>query len=90
VLSAAVAIAVVVADAPWRTAALVAASFHLHVLLDLVGTGGLPIRYLWPFSARAWSYRDHWVLASWQNGVVMALTLSGVLAVGWRQRDPAR
>ena len=84
------AIAVVVADAPWRTAALVAASFHLHVLLDLVGTGGLPIRYLWPFSARAWSYRDHWVLASWQNGVVMALTLSGVLAVGWRQRDPAR
>jgi hypothetical protein len=30
------------------------------------------------------------VLASWQNGVVMALTLLGVLAVGWRQRAPAR
>jgi membrane-bound metal-dependent hydrolase YbcI (DUF457 family) len=84
------AITLVLADAPWSTATLVVVSFHLHLLLDLVGTGGLPIRYLWPLSDRGWSYSGHWVLASWQNGVVMAVTLLGVLAVGWRRRVPAR
>src|ERR1700741_3450668 len=49
------AITLAVADARWRTAALVAMSFHLHLLLDAIGTGGLPIRYLWPFSERVWS-----------------------------------
>jgi membrane-bound metal-dependent hydrolase YbcI (DUF457 family) len=84
------AITLVMADAPWRTAALVAVSFHLHLVLDLVGTGGLPIRYLWPFSAHAWSYSGHWVLASWPNVVVMALTLVGAVAVTRWRRDPAR
>jgi inner membrane protein len=77
------------ADAPWPTAALVAVSFHVHLALDAVGTGGLPIRYLWPFSDRGWSY-THWTLASWQNGVVMALTLLGVLLVGRGRRGGTR
>ena len=78
------------AERPWPTAALVAITFHLHVALDVVGTGGLPIRYLWPLSDHAWSYAGHWVLASWQNAVVMTLTLLAVLATASRARRRAR
>ena len=81
-----VAVALWRADARWRTAALTALSFHLHLVLDVVGTGGLPIRYFWPVSDRGWSYRGHWVLASWPNMVVMAATLLGVALVAWRSR----
>ena len=74
------------ADAPLNTGVLAAISFHLHLVLDVVGTGGLPIRYFWPFTDWGWTYRDHWVLASWQNGVVMAATLLGVIWIAWRKR----
>jgi len=76
-------------NSPWVTAALAAVSFHLHLLLDLVGTGGAPIRYLWPLSDHGWSYGGHWVLASWPNVVVMAATALGVLAVAWRRARAA-
>jgi membrane-bound metal-dependent hydrolase YbcI (DUF457 family) len=69
---------------------LAAAAFHLHLLLDLVGTGGLPIRYFWPFSDRGWSVPGHWTLASWPNTIVMAATLLGVLWMGWRSRRVSR
>ena len=85
-----VAIAIVRGDAPWRTAALTAISFHLHLVLDVVGTGGLPIRYFWPLSDWGWSYRGHWVLASWQNGLVMAATLAGVVWIAWRNAAAPR
>jgi membrane-bound metal-dependent hydrolase YbcI (DUF457 family) len=75
-----------VADRRWSTAALAALSFHLHLLLDIVGTGGLPIRYFWPFSDVGWTYARRWTLASWQNAVVMSLTLLGVLWTTWRAR----
>jgi inner membrane protein len=81
-----IAITVLCAHSPWATSALAALSFHLHLLLDVVGTGGLPIRYLWPFTDWGWSYSGHWVLASWPNAVVMGLTLLGVLLIGWRSR----
>jgi len=78
------------ADSPWKTGVLAAISFHLHLVLDAVGTGGLPIRYLWPFSDWGFAYRDHWVLSSWQNGVVMAATLLGVIAIAWHNhRTPS-
>jgi inner membrane protein len=77
------------ADARASAAALGMLSFHLHLLLDLVGTGGLPIRYWWPWSAREWSYPGRWTLASWPNTIVMIVTLLGVLGVGWRTR-PSR
>ena len=77
------------ADRRWTTGLLAAASFLLHLLLDTVGTGGLPIHFLWPFTPWTWSYRDHWTLRSWQNGVVMGLTLVGVVATArWRRRRP--
>jgi len=80
-----VGLAVLAADRPWTTGGLAALSFHLHLALDVVGTGGLPIRYFWPFADWAWSYSGHWVLASWPNVVVMILTLLGVAAVAWRR-----
>lgn len=70
---------------PRSTAALAALSFHLHLVLDAVGTGGLPIRYFWPLSDAGWR-ASRWTLASWQNGVVMLLTLLGVLTVAFRTR----
>jgi inner membrane protein len=81
-----VAVAMRCAHAPRATGILAALSFHLHLLLDLVGTGGLPIRYLWPFSDRRWSYRGHWVLASRQNAAVMTATALGVAVIDWRRR----
>ena len=74
------------ADAPRTTAILAAVSFHMHLFLDLVGTGGLPIRYFWPFSDWGWSYDGRWALASWQNVVVMIVVALGVLVVEWRRR----
>lgn len=72
------------ADRRWSTTLLVLLSVHGHLLLDLVGTGGLPIRYFWPVSSRGWSYAGRWPLASWQNALVMVLTLLGVVWVSWR------
>jgi len=85
-----VAVALLCGDSPWGTGALAAVSFHLHLLLDLVGTGGLPIKYLWPLSDRGWSYSGHWVLTSWPNVVLMAATGLGVLAIAWQRGQGAR
>jgi len=71
---------------PWTTSALVVLSFHLHVLLDVVGTGGLPIRYLWPFTNRGLSCENHWVLASWPNAAITTATGLGVAVIEWRRR----
>jgi inner membrane protein len=71
-------------DAAVRTTVLGLISFHVHLLLDVVGTGGLPIRYLWPISNAEWTWSGRWTLASWPNVAVMALTTLGVLWVARR------
>jgi membrane-bound metal-dependent hydrolase YbcI (DUF457 family) len=78
------------AATPWKTAALTMLSAHLHFLLDVVGTGGLPIRYFWPFSQRGWSFSGHWVLASWPNVLVMMLTLVAVIVMARRTLRESR
>jgi membrane-bound metal-dependent hydrolase YbcI (DUF457 family) len=79
-------IALLGADAPWKTSPLAIVSLHLHLVLDAVGTGGLPIRYFWPFSDWRWFYADHWVLASWPNVVVMLATALGVIGIAAARR----
>jgi len=81
-----VAFAALGTDRPWAAGVLAAISFHLHLLLDVVGTGGLPIRYLWPLTDWEWSYGGHWVLASWPNAAVMTATALGVVAMDRRRR----
>jgi membrane-bound metal-dependent hydrolase YbcI (DUF457 family) len=81
-----VVLALLVANRPWAAGVLAAVSFHLHLLLDVIGTGGLPIRYLWPLTEREWSYDGHWVLASWPNAAVMTATALGVVVIEWRRR----
>jgi hypothetical protein len=71
------------ADRRWSTTLLALLSLHAHLLLDLVGTDGLPIRYFWPVSSRGWSYAGRWPLASWPNALVMMLTALGVAWVAW-------
>jgi len=60
------------------TALLACASFHLHLLGDLVGSRGpdgyqWPIKYLYPLSSTEWTWRGQWPLASWQN---LAITVA--------------
>jgi ABC-type cobalamin transport system permease subunit len=73
------------------TAALVLASFHLHLLCDLVGSRGpdgyqWPMGYLQPFSdAVQLSWSGQWELNSWQNAVV-TVTLIAVMMTLARRR----
>jgi len=54
-------------------AAMVFASFHLHLLFDLAGSGGgtpgdiWPLHYGWPFSDSLVAWSGQWPLTSWQN-----------------------
>ena len=54
------------------TALFACASFHLHLLGDLLGSRGpdgyqWPIQYLYPLSSKEWTWSGPWPLASWQN-----------------------
>jgi inner membrane protein len=56
-------------------------AFHLHLFLDLLGSGGpdgsiWSIPYLAPFSSRAFSWSGQWPLGSLQN-----VTLTGLLVL---------
>ena len=62
------------------TALLACASFHLHLLGDLLGSRGpdgyqWPIKYFYPLSTTEWTWRGQWALASWQNLVVTVMLL---------------
>jgi inner membrane protein len=54
------------------------ALFHLHLVLDYLGSGpGWPIYYFWPFAEAEWLNPRAWPFFSWQNvGTAFAM-------VGW-------
>ncbi len=70
---------------------LYVAQFHLHLLMDVLGSGpGWGIYYFWPFSGR---YLDNsnvsWEFYSWQNITIAATLFVGVLGiVFWKGRTP--
>jgi hypothetical protein len=65
----------------WRVAALAFASFHIHLLGDLLGAKGhendhWPIPYLMPFSdAWQWIWDGQWELNAWPNFVITVTLL---------------
>jgi inner membrane protein len=75
----------------WKTAALVFASFHLHLLCDLAGARGpdgyqWPIPYLLPFSKRmdlGWS--GQWALNAWPNFAFTFALLISTFYLAWRR-----
>lgn len=74
----------------WAVLVLSLLSFHLHLLLDLVGSGGpdgsvWTIPYLVPFSAREFSWRGQWPLGSWQNATFTALLVVASWALAVRR-----
>ncbi len=74
-----------------KTVALSIASFHLHLLGDLLGARGpdgeqWPIPYLLPFSsAWQWTWSGQWALNAWPNMAITALLLSATLHFAWRR-----
>ena len=63
------------------TALLIALSFHLHLLGDLIGARGpegeqWPIHYLSPFSESGQlTWQGQWALNAWPNFVITAILL---------------
>ena len=50
--------------------------FHLHLLLDLLGSGeGWTISYFWPFRAQTFSLAWSWDFDAWQNYLCLGLLL---------------
>jgi len=80
------------------TAALFTLTFHLHLLCDILGSGGgdgyrWPIPYLYPFSTKPQlEWTGQWQLASWQNLVITLIFMitslflirkKGSSPIGW-------
>lgn len=73
----------------WKTALLVALSFHLHLFCDVIGARGpdgdqWPIPYLLPFSD-AWSvaWEHQWALNAWPNLLITTLGIGMALYWAW-------
>jgi inner membrane protein len=79
-----------------RVAVLVFATFHLHLVCDLVGARGpdghqWPIWYFGPFS-RAWpiTWSGQWQLNAWPNFVISGIALMATVALAWRRGYSSR
>ncbi|MHC4916102.1 MAG: metal-dependent hydrolase [Planctomycetota bacterium] len=75
-----------------RAAALAALAFHLHLVMDMIGSKGpdgdsWAVPYLLPFSD-AWQLvlPFQWELDSWQNKATGVALLAAALAVTWWKR----
>lgn len=70
------------------TALLAAASFHLHLLGDLVGARGpdgsqWPLHYFWPFlHDRGLTWAHQWELNAWPNFAITLALMAWMLARG--------
>ena len=75
----------------WRVTALVLLSFHVHLLLDVMGSKGLdgyqwPIPYLLPFSdAWQWAWSGQWLLGGWQNKVIAIGLYWLMFVLAWKR-----
>lgn len=73
------------------TALLATASFHLHLLGDLVGSRGpddyiWPVPYLLPFSSSGeWVWSGQWKLNAWPNIAITVVLLIVTFILAWRR-----
>ena len=75
----------------WMTVLLAGVAFHIHLLVDLVGSKGpegyqWPIPYLMPFSDR-WqlTWEGQWALNAWPNILLTALFLMSTLYLAYKR-----
>jgi len=66
------------------------ALFHLHLVLDYLGSGpGWPLYYFWPFSNAEWLNPHAWPFFSWQNiGSAFAMVGWTILIAVRQRRTP--
>lgn len=66
------------------------ALFHLHLVLDYLGSGpGWPLYYYWPFSDAKWLNPGAWPFFSWQNiGTAFAMFAWTVVIMFRGRRTP--
>ena len=58
------------------------ALFHLHLVLDLFGSGpGWGVCYLWPFRDTEFRTRQAWAFVSWQNFLAVCVFLSWTIVI---------
>jgi hypothetical protein len=63
------------------------ALFHLHLVLDLLGSGpDWGIHYLWPFSSAEIQNPRGWELFSWQNFLAAGLLLVWTIVIAIRSK----
>ena len=73
----------------WKAAALACATFHLHLLCDVLGARGpdgdqWPIPYLLPFSQEwQWTWSGQWALNGWQNFAITGGALALAFYLAW-------
>jgi len=84
-------ICVVLARRRWVTGALALLAFHLHLVGDIVGSGGpegelWSISYLWPLSqAGDLLWEGQWAVNAWPNFVVTGVVLSWTFYLAWKR-----
>jgi inner membrane protein len=83
-------VAAAIADNKWITSALAFASFHLHLIEDVLGSRGpdgyqWPIPYLAPFSTLSISWVGQWRLDAWQNVLTTVVLLAVTMWLAWRR-----
>jgi len=74
----------------WKTAALAFATFHIHLIEDLLGSRGpdgdpWPIPYFKPFSSVQFSWHGQWALNAWPNIAITIVLLLVTLWLAWRR-----
>jgi len=80
-----------VAKRRFKTALMALATFHIHLLCDVLGAKGpdgsqWPIPYLLPFSkVWQWAWEGQWLLNAWQNVVITAVALAFTFYLAWRR-----
>ena len=81
-----------IAQRRFQASALAAATFHLHLLCDIISGRGpddyqWPIPYLMPFSDSVnWTWSGQWYLHGWQNTVVYVVFVAVTVFIAMKKR----